>query len=231
MSRRRNAASGQKGPRTVRELRKRWSSAAPVRRLVAFAHPVYRAKIVMLAHRRGAPLNAAGLARSLAVDGKTIARYLDPWWTCFGHRFLRVIDVPSDTSGASKAACEIWGTTLEGERWTQPVSIPMTGFRQDCYPADRCDPRSDPRPQSPKPRPGRELQLRRQRGRAWGALLLCEGASKRRQPRLVISHLGDESLAPGQSANKPAVLDLESPVDLEKLANTAGYLEFDPIDS
>jgi len=31
----------------------------------------------MLAHRQGAPLNAAELARSLAVDGKTVARYLD----------------------------------------------------------------------------------------------------------------------------------------------------------
>ena len=31
----------------------------------------------MLAHRQGALLNAAELARSLAVDGKTVARYLD----------------------------------------------------------------------------------------------------------------------------------------------------------
>lgn len=31
----------------------------------------------MLAHRQGAPLNAAELARSLAVDGKTVTRYLD----------------------------------------------------------------------------------------------------------------------------------------------------------
>lgn len=31
----------------------------------------------MLAHRQGAPLNAADLARALAVDGKTIAAYLD----------------------------------------------------------------------------------------------------------------------------------------------------------
>ena len=31
----------------------------------------------MLAHRQGAPLNAAELARSLAVDGKTVAKYLD----------------------------------------------------------------------------------------------------------------------------------------------------------
>ncbi len=31
----------------------------------------------MLAHRQGAPLNAAELARALAVDGKTIANYLD----------------------------------------------------------------------------------------------------------------------------------------------------------
>lgn len=31
----------------------------------------------MLAHRQGAPLNAAELARSLAVDSKTIANYLD----------------------------------------------------------------------------------------------------------------------------------------------------------
>lgn len=31
----------------------------------------------MLAHRQGAPLNAAEIARSLAVDGKTIAKYLD----------------------------------------------------------------------------------------------------------------------------------------------------------
>ena len=31
----------------------------------------------MLAHRQGAPLNAAELARGLAVDGKTVARYLD----------------------------------------------------------------------------------------------------------------------------------------------------------
>ncbi len=31
----------------------------------------------MLAHRQGAPLNASELARSLAVDGKTISNYLD----------------------------------------------------------------------------------------------------------------------------------------------------------
>lgn len=31
----------------------------------------------MLAHRQGAPLNAAELARALAVDGKTVAKYLD----------------------------------------------------------------------------------------------------------------------------------------------------------
>ena len=31
----------------------------------------------MLAHRQGAPLNAAEIARSLAVDGKTVAKYLD----------------------------------------------------------------------------------------------------------------------------------------------------------
>jgi predicted AAA+ superfamily ATPase len=31
----------------------------------------------MLAHRQGAPLNAAELARALAVDGKTVANYLD----------------------------------------------------------------------------------------------------------------------------------------------------------
>lgn len=31
----------------------------------------------MLAHRQGAPWNAAELARSLAVDGKTVAKYLD----------------------------------------------------------------------------------------------------------------------------------------------------------
>jgi predicted AAA+ superfamily ATPase len=31
----------------------------------------------MLAHRQGAPFNAAELARSLAVDGKTVASYLD----------------------------------------------------------------------------------------------------------------------------------------------------------
>jgi predicted AAA+ superfamily ATPase len=31
----------------------------------------------MLAHRQGAPLNAAELARALAVDGKTVASYLD----------------------------------------------------------------------------------------------------------------------------------------------------------
>lgn len=32
---------------------------------------------IMLAHRHGTPFNAAELARSLAVDGKTVARYLD----------------------------------------------------------------------------------------------------------------------------------------------------------
>lgn len=31
----------------------------------------------MLAHLQGTPLNAAGLGRSLAIDGKTVARYLD----------------------------------------------------------------------------------------------------------------------------------------------------------
>ena len=31
----------------------------------------------MLAHRQGAPLNAADIARSLSVDGKTVASYLD----------------------------------------------------------------------------------------------------------------------------------------------------------
>jgi uncharacterized protein len=56
---------------------------------------------IMLAHRQGAPLNSAELARSLGVDAKTVARYLDllvdlflvrrlqPWHANVGKRLLR----------------------------------------------------------------------------------------------------------------------------------------------
>ena len=43
---------------------------------------------------------------------------------------LRIADVPSDAP-AHRASWEIRGTTLEGDRWSAPLHIPFTRFRQD----------------------------------------------------------------------------------------------------
>ncbi len=51
-------------------------------------------------------------------------------WLYFRHRTTRIGDIPSDAP-AHRAAWEIWGTTLEGSRWSQPLHFPRTGFRQD----------------------------------------------------------------------------------------------------
>jgi hypothetical protein len=51
-------------------------------------------------------------------------------WLYFRHRTLRIADVPSDAP-AHRASWEIWGTTLEGDRWSAPLHIPFARFRQD----------------------------------------------------------------------------------------------------
>lgn len=74
---------------------------------------------VMLAHNQGSLLNAAQLARNLAVDGKTIARYLDlmidlllvrrlqPWHSNAGKRLVRSPKVYVRDSGLTHALLRI----------------------------------------------------------------------------------------------------------------------------
>ncbi len=73
----------------------------------------------MLAHQQGALLNAAALARSLAVDGKTVARYLDllvdlllvrrlpPWHRNVGKRLVKSPKVYVRDSGLVHALLSI----------------------------------------------------------------------------------------------------------------------------
>ncbi len=51
-------------------------------------------------------------------------------WLFFRHRFLRIQDLPSDTP-AHRAAWEIHGIAYEGYGWSQPVTMPFSGGRQD----------------------------------------------------------------------------------------------------
>ncbi|MBM3740043.1 MAG: DUF3604 domain-containing protein, partial [Acidobacteria bacterium] len=51
-------------------------------------------------------------------------------WLFFRHRLLRIQDLPPDTP-AHRAAWEIYATAYEGFRWSEPVTMPFSGGRQD----------------------------------------------------------------------------------------------------
>jgi hypothetical protein len=51
-------------------------------------------------------------------------------WLFFRHRFLRIQDLPSDTP-AHRAAWEVFATAYEGYRWSDAVTLPFSGGRQD----------------------------------------------------------------------------------------------------
>lgn len=61
---------------------------------------------------------------ALVADGKGRV------WLFFRHRLTRIRDVPSDTP-AHRAAWEIYATTFDGGRWTTPLQLPFSGYRQD----------------------------------------------------------------------------------------------------
>ena len=89
----------------------------------------------MLAHGQGGPLNAAQLARSLAVDGKTIAKYLDlmvdlllvrrlrPYHTNIGKRLMKSPKVYVRDSGITHALLgihdreQLLGHPVVGTSW------------------------------------------------------------------------------------------------------------------
>ena len=60
----------------------------------------------------------------LASDGKGRV------WLLFRHRRPRILDVPSDAP-MHRAAWEIFATTLEGDRWLEPVAVPFSQGRTD----------------------------------------------------------------------------------------------------
>lgn len=89
----------------------------------------------MLAHNQGGLLNAASLARGLAVDGKTIARYLDllqdlllvkrlqPWHSNVGKRLTKSVKVFVRDSGVVHALLgikdleQLLGNPIAGMSW------------------------------------------------------------------------------------------------------------------
>lgn len=89
----------------------------------------------MLAHNQGGLLNAANLARSLGVDGKTVARYLElmvdlllvrrlpPWTTNAGKRMVRSPKVYLRDSGTVHALLglpdkeAVLGHPIAGQSW------------------------------------------------------------------------------------------------------------------
>ena len=90
---------------------------------------------IMLAHRQGMLLNAAELARSLAVDGKTISRYLDlfvdllllrrlqPWHSNVGKRLVKSPKLYLRDSGLMHSLLrianqeELFGHPILGASW------------------------------------------------------------------------------------------------------------------
>ncbi len=51
-------------------------------------------------------------------------------WLLFRHRFPRILDTPSDAP-MHRAAWEIFATTLDGDRWLEPIPIPFSQGRTD----------------------------------------------------------------------------------------------------
>ena len=90
---------------------------------------------VMLAHRQGSPLNAAAIARSLGVDGKTVGNYLDlmvdlllvrrlrPWYANIGKRLRKSPKVYVRDSGVLHALLnlrtkeDVLGHPVAGHGW------------------------------------------------------------------------------------------------------------------
>lgn len=60
----------------------------------------------------------------LALDGE------GRMWLFGRHRTIRQRDMPSETP-LHRACWEIWGSTLDGERWIRPVEFPFSASRQD----------------------------------------------------------------------------------------------------
>ncbi len=85
----------------------------------------------------GARVDPPPLADSLPAplndDNDLPVLHKDPagrMWLFFRHRTLRSIDTPSFTA-AHRAAWEIYGTMLQGDRWTSPLLLPFSRNRQD----------------------------------------------------------------------------------------------------
>ena len=51
-------------------------------------------------------------------------------WLFGRHRTIRQRDMPNETP-LHRACWEIWGSTLDGERWVRPVEFPFSASRQD----------------------------------------------------------------------------------------------------
>ena len=51
-------------------------------------------------------------------------------WVFFRHRTLRIRDTVSDTP-AHRAAWELFGVTLAGDRWSRPIAVPFSQSRMD----------------------------------------------------------------------------------------------------
>jgi len=51
-------------------------------------------------------------------------------WLLFRHRLPRILDTPSDTP-MHRAAWEIFATTLDGDRWLEPITVPFSQGRLD----------------------------------------------------------------------------------------------------
>ena len=60
----------------------------------------------------------------LALDGRGRV------WLFGRHRTIRQRDMPDETP-LHRACWEIWGATLDGERWTVPLELPFSQSRQD----------------------------------------------------------------------------------------------------
>lgn len=92
----------------------------------------------MLAHNQGELLNAAKLARGLAVDGKTVARYLDllvdlllvrrlnPWHQNAGKRLVKSPKIQVRDSGIAHVLLGI-------HDWEQLMSHPVVGMSWESF--------------------------------------------------------------------------------------------------
>ena len=92
----------------------------------------------MLAHNQGELLNAANIARGLAIDGKTVARYLDllvdlllvrrltPWHKNVGKRLVKSPKIHVRDSGITHALLGI-------NHWEQLMSHPVVGMSWEAF--------------------------------------------------------------------------------------------------